>query len=119
MDKKIILFSGIWEPVKRKGLDILLDAIAIDSYLREKCRVVIVTSKGTMNYVENFVRQKEIDSLILGPQPWDKMVRCYNAADVFVMPSRNEGFANVYVEALLVRFQLLDSIGMLARLKNH
>lgn len=101
MDKKIILFSGIWEPVKRKGLDILLKAIAVNSYLREKCKVVIVTSRDATKYAQNVVKQKEIDNLILGPQPWDKIVRCYNAADVFVMPSRSEGFANVYVEALL------------------
>jgi len=105
--KKIILFSGVWEPVKRKGLDILLKAIAVNSYLREKCKVVIVTGRDAMNYAQNVVKQKEIDNLILGPQPWDKIVRWYNAADVFVMPSRSEGFAYVYVEALLAGLPII------------
>lgn len=106
-DKNIILFSGIWEPVKRKGLDILLNAIAVNSCLREKCKVVIITSKEAINYVQNFVRQKEIDNLLLGPQPWDKIVRYYNAADIFVMPSRSESWGNVYVEALLAGLPII------------
>lgn len=100
-DKKVILFSGVSEPVKRKGLDILLEAIAINSHLKEKCKVVIITNGEGMEYAQNFVRQNAIDGFILGSQPWDKIVKFYNAADVFVMPSKSEGFAVTYIEALL------------------
>jgi glycosyltransferase involved in cell wall biosynthesis len=72
-EKKVIFFSGVSEPIKKKGLDILLKAISANNYY----------------------------GLILGPQPWEKLIEYYNAADIFVLPSRTEGIGLVYEEALL------------------
>ena len=106
-DKKVIFFSGVSEPVKRKGLDILLKTMTINPYLREKCKVIIIANGEGTEYAQKFVKQNVIDGLILGPQPWAKIVKFYNAADVFVMPSRSEGFATVYIEALLAGIPII------------
>jgi len=99
--KKVIFFSGVIEPVKRKGLDILLKAIANDGYLRQNIKLVVITNRETLDYAQKFAKQERIDALILVSQPWDRIVQFYNAADVFVMPSRSEGFSMVYEESLL------------------
>lgn len=117
-NKKVILFSGVSEPVKRKGLDILLKAIAINSYLKEKCKIIIITNEEGMQYAQGFVKQKTIDGLILGPQPWDKIIRFYNAADIFVMPSRSESFGIVYEESLLAGIPIVGFYPILKELEH-
>ena len=99
-NKKAIFFSGVVEPVKRKGLDILLKAIVINPYLR-KCELIIISNVEGIKYAKKFMEGQKIDALILPLQSWDRVVKIYNAADVFVMPSKSEGFAMVYSEALL------------------
>jgi len=100
-DKKVVFFSGVVEPVKRKGLDILLKTIANNQYLKENSKLVIITNIGTIEYAQKFIKQEKINALILDPQPWDTIIKFYNAADVLVMPSRSESFGLVYEESLL------------------
>lgn len=100
-NKKVILFCGAHLPVKRKGLDILLKAVASNSYLRENCMIVIITSKEAKFFAQNFIRRQNIDGLVLDHQPWEILIEYYNAADVFVMPSRQEAIGLAYYEALL------------------
>jgi glycosyltransferase involved in cell wall biosynthesis len=100
-EKKVIFFSGVSEPIKKKGLDILLKAISANNYLRKNCKLLVVTNEETITFIHDFVKEKHIDGLILGPQPWEKLIEYYNAADIFVLPSRTEGIGLVYEEALL------------------
>lgn len=100
-NKKVIFFSGVVEPVKRKGLDILLNAIVINQYLR-KSKLIIISNAEGINYAKKFMEGQKIDALILPLQSWDRVVKIYNAADVFVMPSKSESFGIVYEESLLV-----------------
>lgn len=118
-DKKVIFFSGVVEPVKRKGLGVLLEAIAHNQYLKGNSKLVIITNQKTIDYAQKFIKQERIDALVLGPQPWDRIIQFYNAADVFVMPSRSEGFAMVYREALLAGTPIIGlnwNVGELERL---
>ena len=99
-NKKVIFFSAVSHPIERKGLDILLKAFDSTEYLREKCKLLVVTNEETTSFVREFVERKNIDGLILGPQPWEKLVEYHNTADIFVMPSKIEGIGIVYEEAL-------------------
>jgi len=118
VNKKVIFFSGVVEPVKRKGLDILLKAIAVNPYLREKCKVIVITNEEGMDYAQKFVGQNRIDRLILGPQPWDRIIKFYNVADVFAMPSRSESFGIVYEESLLAGTPLVGFHPILRELEH-
>lgn len=100
-NKKIIAFCGTHLPIERKGLDILLRTFDRDDYLRRNCKVLVITNEEAKAFAESFVKARNIDALILGPQPWESLVKFYNAADVFVMPSKQEGIGLVYYEALL------------------
>lgn len=100
--KKVVFFSGVHEPIKKKGLDILLQAFGADDYLQKNCKLLVVTRGQGISFARGFLKDKNIDGLILDPQPREKLVKYYNAADVFVMPSRIEGIGLVYEESLAV-----------------
>ena len=100
-NKKVVFFSGVHNPIKKKGLDILLKAFDSNDYLRRECKLLVVTKGEAVTFAQNFIKDKNIDGVILEPQPWEKLVKYYNAADVFVLPSRTEGIGLVYEEALL------------------
>jgi len=101
LDKDIILFSGVSEAISRKGLDILLKAFEVSNHIKDKCKLVIITNDEGKQYADNFFKRIAIDGIVLGPQPWERIIEYYNSASVFVMPSKSEGFALVYIEALL------------------
>ena len=100
-EKRVVFFYGTYQPVKKKGLDMLLGAFAANTDLRDRCRLVIRTSAEGAQYARARFKRQGIDGRIVSRISWDEMVRYYNAADLFVMPSRSEGFGIAYIEALL------------------
>ncbi len=99
--KKVAFFSGVHKPVEKKGLDVLLRTFAEDPYLSHNCCLVVKSNEEGTCYAQRFIERGEIDGRVLGLLPWGELVKYYNAADVFVMPSRAEGFGIVYAEALM------------------
>jgi len=99
-DKRVVLFSGVHNPMKKKGLDILLKAFSTNCYLRKNCNLLVLTEEETATFAQGYLEEKNIDGVVLEPQPWEKLVKYYNAADIFVLPSRTEGIGLVYEEAL-------------------
>ena len=100
-EKKVVCFYGTFQPIKKKGLDLLFGAFAGNPNLRDSCRLVIRTGREGAQYARDRFKREGIDGLVLNRISWDEMVRYYNASDLFVMPSRSEGFGITYVEALL------------------
>jgi glycosyltransferase involved in cell wall biosynthesis len=103
--KQNILFSGVSRPIEGKRLDILLKAYFNDDYLRNRCRLVIITAGEGLNYAKNFIAhacrtQKSIDALVLGPLTRIDALKYYSLADVLVAPSAHEAFSLAYIEAL-------------------
>jgi glycosyltransferase involved in cell wall biosynthesis len=105
--KKVILFCAVHWPIEIKGLDTLLQTVAGDEELRKNYTLLIITNNEAKIYAQEFTKAKNIDGMILGPQPQEKLVTYYNAADIFVMPSKIDGMATVYYEALLAGIPLV------------
>ena len=99
--KKIVFFSGVHEPIRKKGLDLLLKAFSVNNYLKDNCKLIILTGGEGIRYAKEFISRNKIDGVVLSPMPRDKIAKYYAVSDVFVMPSREEGLGIVYVEALL------------------
>jgi len=116
-EKKIVFFSGVYMPLRKKRLDLLLRAFSTNTYLREKCKLVILTGKEGISYAKEFVSQKKIDALVLNPRPVSEIVRYYNIADVFVMPSILEAFGLTYIEALSVGTPVVGFHGTLKEIE--
>jgi len=117
--KKTILFAGGYKPVGKKGLDILLRAVSADRRLADRCRVVVISSEEGQRWARRFENGKSgIDIQLLGFVALETMVNCYNAADVFVMPSRSEGFGLVYLESLLAGTPVIGFHRTLSEMKD-
>ena len=116
--KKVVLFSGVYKPIKKKGLDILLRAFCVNRYLRDNCKLIVHSNEEGIKYANKIIERENIDGILLGTLPWKKLVKYYNASDIFVMPSRSEGFGIVYVEALLTGCPIIGFHGTLKEIKS-
>jgi glycosyltransferase involved in cell wall biosynthesis len=99
--KKTVVFSGVHLPFEKKGLDLLLQAVANDEWLRANCALVIITTESAGEIVRKCMRLNGIEGIVLPPQPQAQLSKYYNAGDVLVVPSRLEGIGLVYSEALI------------------
>lgn len=116
--RSVIFFSAVTEPIKRKGLNILLKAFAIDSYLRGNCKLIIRTSQEVAKHVRSFMLDHDIDGLVLDPLTRNELFEYYTISDAFVMPSRMESFGIVYVEALSVGTPVVGHHRILEEIEN-
>lgn len=102
---KIIFFAGALRDIK--NVDILISSLhhlLSEDKLFEKDLKLIIAGKG-----ENEGKLKsQMEKLglndnvsFLGGLNGEDMIKYYNSADVFCLPSKNEGLPNVIVEALL------------------
>jgi teichuronic acid biosynthesis glycosyltransferase TuaC len=102
-----ILFSGISDSIKRKGLDVLLLSLLASDYLKEEVQIVVIADVEGVEYSRSFFLKNKINGIAMGAQPWNKMINYYNAADVFVLPSRSEAFPLVFIESLLAGLPII------------
>ena len=95
--KKIVLYVGNLEEVK--GVDVLVDA-AKD--LPTNMLVILAGDGSLRNILEERVQYLALNGHVkfIGSQPHSKIPLWMNAADIFCLPSRNEGCPNVILEAL-------------------
>jgi glycosyltransferase involved in cell wall biosynthesis len=100
-DARVVLLLGRWGPAK--GQDVLLDAIPEILAHPEPVRVVFVAPDGGGGYRARLERRIARTALrrtvVLAGRATDTS-SCYAAADVVVMPSRDEPFGLVAVEAM-------------------
>ena len=79
----------------RKGIPYLVEAAR--QLMGEPVNFVVA---GPLGIRESAVRQAPPNMRWLGPVPRAEAARCYEAADVFVLPTLSDGFAITQVEAL-------------------
>jgi phosphatidylinositol alpha-1,6-mannosyltransferase len=101
--KRIMLTVG--RLVKRKGVDMVLQALAKENNLFSNLVYVIAGIGPDENYIKNIIKEKNLSNVILLGQisERDKWL-WYDICDFFIMPARNidgdfEGFGIVYLEA--------------------
>ncbi len=89
MEPMVILFAGTW--CMRKGSDILVQAVNRVSNVR----VVHVGAIDDYLFPQGDVQFEHVD-----PVPQIQLARFYAAADIFVLPSREDGLGLVLPQAL-------------------
>jgi len=91
----LILFAG--NDFRRKGLPVLLEALA--KLHHEKIRLMVAGGDPPRPYRRWAAKAGMGDRIVfLGHQK--KLERLYGAADLFVLPTRYDAFANVCLEAM-------------------
>lgn len=117
-NKNIIFFCGVIESLRIKGLDILLASYAANDELKKSSRLLVIADREGARFARKFVGEKNLDGLIFEPQPREKVIDFYNAADIFVMPSRSEAFPLVYEESLLAGVPVIGFSDVVRELEN-
>lgn len=87
----------------QKGLDCLLRALAgVRAELPDDFRLILAGGGPEESRLKALARERGIDRLIefRGWVPPEKIPEIYSEADVFVLPSRDEGMPNAALEAL-------------------
>lgn len=93
--KKVIIAVG--RLCKVKGFDILIKAFLLLREQRDDCRLVIIGDGEEMASLQA-VASASSDILLAGAK--DNPMPYLAAADIYVLPSRHEGFPNVVIEAM-------------------
>jgi glycosyltransferase involved in cell wall biosynthesis len=104
LDKKIIISVG--GLVKRKGFHHLIKAIyKLINEIPEIFLVIVGGQSVEGDYrpeLEKLVRRLSLERYVYfaGPQPHEELYKWLSAADVFSLVTSNEGWANVFLEAM-------------------
>lgn len=107
----------------KKGLDLLLPAALPLLRQRPTLRLVVAGSDdGYRYYVENFVRENDLQEQVLLPGllTGDEKLAAFRDADAFVLPSYSEGFSIAALEALTLGVPALlsDRVGFGEQLRQ-
>lgn len=92
--------------VERKGFHRMIEIMPELTHQFQDLRLLIVggaTAEGNnREQLEQQVKNLEMTEHVkfLGPKPHDQLAEILSASDVFVLATRNEGWANVFLEAM-------------------
>lgn len=88
--------------IKRKGVDFLLDAFVEFSKGKDAVKLVLAGEGEMKKKLEEKANRSDCTEKIafIGVVERSKMPQCYQGADVFVLPSLNEGMSNSLLEAM-------------------
>lgn len=103
VDKPIIGFVG--SLCERKGVDILLEAC---SKLTDIDFHVVLVGNGDVQWVEELINNFNLKGRV-SIYPFQDPVKFYSVFDIFVLPSRKEGFPLVAVEAMMMGIPTIRS----------
>lgn len=106
-DAKVVLFVGRLETVK--GPDVLLQAWQqLPAPLRRQARLIFVGEGSKTERLRTFVAQSELAHVCFAGRQ-ENIADYYQAADLFVLPSRSEGLSNALVEAMACGLPVISS----------
>jgi len=99
---KINLTVGASRITARKGIIFLIDAMKILSEKYPEVFLDVMGEGDAKENLENYVEKSGLTDRVkfVGRIPSDETFRYYQKADIFVLPSLNEGMSNAMLEAL-------------------
>lgn len=103
LEKPLLGFVGSLN--KKKGIDILLEAC---SKITNVDFHIVLVGDGDKNWLLNLINKFRLDNKI-SVYPFQDPVKFYSIFDVFVLPSRKEGFPLVSIEAMMMGIPTIRS----------
>jgi len=98
LEKPVIL--GMGRLVPAKGFDLLIEAFSMLASWHPEWRLTIIGEGPDRSRLEKLVREKELTGRVSLPGAVDDPYCVLPEADLFVLPSRYEGYPNVLCEAM-------------------
>lgn len=114
-EKKIALFLGRINPIK--GLDYLIDAwVKLPKDILNTWELHIAGNSDPADYEDKLkeqVKRLRLDSNVffVGQITGAEKLKKYSRSDLFILPSHNENFSNVVVEALMCECPVITTQG--------
>jgi len=101
-DKVLLTIARMSKTEKYKGYDRVIDAMRDVIKEVPNVKYIIGGSGDDMRRIEKLIKDNNLGSRVIltGFIPHDEVADYYNLCDVFVMPSKGEGFGIVFLEAL-------------------
>jgi phosphatidylinositol alpha-1,6-mannosyltransferase len=103
-DFVLMTLSRLSEIDRYKGYDKVIDSMQhlIKQYPNLKYLLVGKYEAAEKKRLTNFIQERGLEKyvIITGFVPDDELAAYYNLADVFIMPSKKEGFGIAFIEAL-------------------
>lgn len=97
-----ILFAGRFTP--QKGADFLLNTLTLINSDIPKTNIWLVGDGPERKNIEQLAAQHNFNEkfsiVFLGWKPIEELYELYRQADIFILPSRDEGMATVLLEAM-------------------
>lgn len=95
--QKVVSFAGKFTHFK--GIDLLLKAAAL--YQRDDTVTILCGNGEQFAEMQKLAEELELKNIVfLGNKPHEVLRKIYNIADVSLVPSRNEAFGLVVIEAM-------------------
>lgn len=108
-DRVVFLFSG--QLIRRKGPDVALEAFRrLARTHSDVAFVVLGDGPLRASLADEFVRSTPAPVLFVGHQPQESLPAYFAAADIFVLPSRQDGWAVVINEACAAGLPVIASV---------
>ena len=109
--EKFIITPGASRITDRKGLNYLIDAVAILAKKYPQVELQIMGEGNARARLEKQVRELGLDDRVkfLGRIPREETAPRYQEASVFVLPSLNEGMSNAMLEALATGLPIITT----------
>jgi L-malate glycosyltransferase len=108
-ENKIIIIPGASRLTPRKGIDYLIKAFGKLSAKYPNLILKIIGDGNEKENLEKMVKELNLEEKVIfaGLVPHEKVLAYYQEADIFVLPSLNEGMSNSMLEALSVGLPLV------------
>lgn len=113
---KVIFFNGYSESISRKGFDILVSTINMYPDLYNNIKLIAICDE----YSENHIKTKSwnFKCELIGKTTLKNILNILCNSDLFVVPSRSEGFSLAYIEALAVGIPVIGYFGQIDEMKK-
>lgn len=108
---KFIITSGASRLTKRKGHRFLVSAVKELSVKYPQVEYKVLGEGNELEALQDLVREMRLDGHVsfVGRVPHDEVVRYYQEASLFVLPSLNEGMSNAMLEALAAGLPIVST----------
>lgn len=100
--KIILTISRLSADEQYKGYDKIIEALPLVIKEIPEVKYFLIGKGNDTDRIRDLIRKKDLDSFVFmtGYIGDEEIVNYYNLCDIFIMPSKGEGFGIVYLEAL-------------------
>ena len=107
-----LIFITVTQLIPRKGIINLLKAWnELLQEIQEKISLIVIGNGPQKNYIEEFVKQNKIPNMhLLGQKPYEEVIQYYHSSDIFILPTLEDLFSLVVMEAMACGLPVLTTI---------